>query len=110
MEPDRDPDPEEVVCLEDEPKPKVKNEFVSYEQVEKPQLEIVTQLLLFGVDATVEAVKRRVWPVMTKDQEKQLRKTYATMFTPKSLNIYHMQDRHPLWTVTFVHLPLQRDI
>ena len=78
--PDQDPVTEDVVCLDDEPKVKIKNEFVSYEQVEKrPQLETLKQLLLFGVDATVDAAKKRVWPTMTISQENQLKCMFETM-------------------------------
>ena len=78
IEPDAESDTDEVVLLEEEPKPKVKNELLSFEQiVQNPTMDTLTQLLLFGVDATIQKIKRQVWPALTGRQEDQLRWTYA---------------------------------
>ena len=70
----------EVICLDDEPKMKYKNEFLTFEQIEEnPDMDTVTNLLIYGIDATVEAAKKRTWPPLTKQQETSLRKTYRTL-------------------------------
>ena len=80
IEPDSEPEDEDVVWLEEEPKPKVKNEFLTFEQVVKnPTMDTLTQLLLFGVDATIQRVKRQIWPALTESQEDQLRQTYEIL-------------------------------
>jgi hypothetical protein len=80
IEPDSEPEDEDAVWLEDEPKPKVKNEFLTFEQVIKnPTMDTLTQLLLFGVDATIQRVKRQIWPALTDLQEDRLRLTYETL-------------------------------
>ena len=59
IEPESKPEDEDVVCIEDEPKPKIKNEFLAFEQViRNPTENTFTQLLLFGVDATIQRTKR----------------------------------------------------
>ena len=71
---------DEVICLDDEPKMKCKNEFLTFEQIEdNPDEDTVTNLLIYGLDATVEAARKRTWPPMTKQQETSLRKTYRTL-------------------------------
>jgi len=71
---------DEVICLDDEPKVKCKNEFLTFEQIEdNPDEDTVTNLLIYGLDATVEAARKRTWPPMTKQQETSLRKTYRTL-------------------------------
>ena len=48
------PDPD-CVWIEDEPKPKVKNEFQTFEQIVRhPTVDTLKRLLLLGVEATVE--------------------------------------------------------
>ena len=80
IEPDVELSDDEVVWLDEEPKTKVKNEFQTFEQVEKgPKLETLKQLLLFGVEATTETARRQIWPAMSVGQEDQLRRMYETM-------------------------------
>ena len=80
IEPDQEPSDDEVVGVDDEPKTKIKSEFKTYEQVEKnPRLDTLKQLLLIGVEATIETARRQIWPVMTAAQEDQLRTMYETM-------------------------------
>ena len=80
IEPDSESDEEGVVWLEEEPKPKIKNEFFTFEQVIKnPTMDTLTQLLLFGVEATIQSVNHRVWPALTGSQEDQLRTMYETL-------------------------------
>ena len=46
IEPDSEPEDEDVVCIEDEPRPKIKNEFLAFEQViRNPTENTLTQLL-----------------------------------------------------------------
>ena len=81
-EPDSESDTDEVVWSEDEPETKIKNEFVSFEQVEKrPQLETLKQVLLYCVKTSIDLAKKMIWPEMTSTQEDQLRLMYETMLT-----------------------------
>ena len=77
IEPDSESEEDEIVLLEEEPKPKVKNEFLTFEQiVQNPTVDTIKQLLLFEVDTTIQKMKRRAWPALTGRQEDQLRWTY----------------------------------
>ena len=77
IEPDSESEEDELILLEEEPKPKVKKEFMTFEQiVQNPTINTLKQLLLFGVDTTIQKAKRHAWPALTKRQEDQLRWTY----------------------------------
>ena len=79
IEPDSEPEDKDVVCLDEEPKPEVKKEFLTFDRVvENPKMDNLTQLLLFGVDATIQRIKRQIWPALTELQEDRLRLTYET--------------------------------
>ena len=68
---------EDLICLDDEPKVKCKNELLTFDQVDgHPDLENLTSLLLFGVETTIESTRKKVWPPMTRQQEATLQKTY----------------------------------
>ena len=67
----------DCVWIEDEPKPKIKNECQTFEPIARHiTLDILKRLLLFGVEATVEAANRRVWPAMDEGQKDRLREIY----------------------------------
>ena len=84
-----------VVCPDDEPKMKYKNELLTFEQIEDhPDMDTVTNLLIYGIDATVEAAKRRTWPPLTKPQEVSLRKTYRTLTLARSDNFLSIARTH----------------
>ena len=77
IEPDSESEEDELILIEEEPKPKVKNELMKFEQiVQNPTIETLKQLLLFGVDTTIQKAKHRAWPALTGRQEDQLRWTY----------------------------------
>ena len=58
---------EEIIYIDDEPKIKCKNEFLTFEQIEdNPDEDTVTNLLIYGLDATVEAAKKK--DLATNDQ------------------------------------------
>ena len=80
IEPDSEPEDKDVVWVEDEPKPEIKNEFLAFEQViRNPTENTLIQLLLFGMDATIQRTKRQILPTLTESQEEQLRLTYETL-------------------------------
>ena len=86
IETDPGSDNDDVLWVADEPRPKVKNEFISFEQViQRPKLTVLKQLLLYGVEATFEAAKKKIWPPMTTAQMDKLRTMYEIMLGTEPL-------------------------